>query len=549
MPLTSFNKRSRPALFQRLREDEFDLLVIGGGITGTSLFRDAALRGMRVVLAEAKDFASGTSSRSSKLIHGGLRYVKQLGFRLAWESCHERNLHVRLNDRLVRPIPFLVPLYEFTGISRALLRVGMIGYEILGGLRNHRWHRFLSREETLLLAPGIREEGLLGGCLYYDAMVSDNRWTLEIVKDGVRNGGLAMNYAPVVGLTKTGEKVAGARVQDALGRGECELRARAVVNATGIFSDAIRRMDDPAAAPRIRFSKGTHLVFEAADVPLDVTTGFLSPIDERPLFLVKRDGCFLYGTSDDWEDADPWAPKPSAKDVEYLLDSLQRYMPDAGLDRDKVQFLYSGFRPLLSDGDHDSASREDVIETSKSGLVSVLGGKLTTARLMAIRVLDLLGDSGASKPCQTHRTSIGGSNEEVAEGLSHWIKRCPAMKDYFRTLYLRYGVDADEVCAEVYRIHCGEHPDPRAEPIRAEVEYVCRHEMTCTLEDLVERRAGYLYWNTEKRLERLRYGQQVIQEELDLNDETFEEQFTAYARHLQQFHTLPDRGVGDLQTP
>src|SRR5919112_5495172 len=164
----SFNKQSRPGLFRRLSGETLDLLIIGGGITGASVFRDAALRGMRVALVEANDFASATSGRSSKLIHGGLRYIRNLGFRLAWESCHERNLHVRLNKRLVRPMPFLVPLYRNQGEPRWLMRLGMIAYEALSGFNNHRFHRFLSREETLLMAPALPAARLTGGCLYYD---------------------------------------------------------------------------------------------------------------------------------------------------------------------------------------------------------------------------------------------------------------------------------------------------------------------------------------------------------------------------------------------
>jgi glycerol-3-phosphate dehydrogenase len=233
MGLGSFNKQSRQGLFRILSGGTLDLLVIGGGITGASVFRDAALRGMSVALVEANDFASATSGRSSKLIHGGLRYLKNLGFRLAWESCHERNLHVRLNKRLVRPMPFLVPLYRGQGEPRALMRLGMVLYEGLSGFHNYRLHRFMSREETLSLAPALPVDGLTGGCLYYDAVVSDNRWTVETVKDGVRHGGVAVNHAPLTGLLREGGKVIGGRIQDNVGGGHYEVRARAVVNATG----------------------------------------------------------------------------------------------------------------------------------------------------------------------------------------------------------------------------------------------------------------------------------------------------------------------------
>lgn len=547
--LERFNKKSRPGLLKALAETPFDLLVIGGGITGASILRDAALRGMRVALVEANDFASGTSGRSSKLIHGGLRYIKNLGFRLAWESCHERNLHIRLNKRLVRPLPFLVPLYDGRGDSRAAMRAGMMVYEFLSGFSNHRFHHFLTREETLERAPGIPAEGLNGGCVYYDAVVSDNRWTLEIIKDGVRNGGLALNYAPVTRLLKRDGKTAGAVVEDHAGAKSVEVSARAVVNATGVFTDRIRRMDRADAPPLVRLSKGTHLVFREADVPLFITTVLASPLDGRPLFLVKREGCFLFGTTDDWEETDPGEPVPLPRDVGYLFESLRGVFPDADLGPDKVQFVYSGFRPLLSSGpagqEPSRATREDLEETSPSGLISIVGGKLTTARVTASRFLDrlirTLGGGGKWKRCSTDQVSIGGTNEQVSEGLSLWVRKCPKLADYFRILFQRYGVDAHGVAESALRIYLGQHPDPASEPIRAEVEYVCRHEMVLTLGDLIDRRAGFLFWDRERRLERLRYGVLVISEELGLSQKEFEDQYRDYEAYLDRFHSLPTR--------
>jgi len=545
MSLESFNKQSRASLFRCLSSGTLDLLVIGGGITGAAIFRDAALRGLRAGLVEAFDFASGASGRSSKLFHGGLRYLKNRRFRLVWESCQERNLHVRLNPRLVRPLPFLVPLYEGRGVSRAEMRLGMFAYELLAGLRNHRFHRFLSRQATLMLVPGIPTAGLKGGCLYYDAAVDDNRWTIETLKDGVRNGGVALNYAGVTGLLKKDGKISGVCVEDRNQAGIYEIFARSVVNATGAFSDQVRRMDRPDASQLVRLSKGTHLVFRPEDVPLSVTTVFSSPLDGRSLFLVKRDGCFLYGTSDDWEDADPASPAPREGDVNYLLESLRRFMPDAGLGLEQVQFIYSGLRPLFWSGSKEQCgpetSREDFIEVAPSELVSVVGGKLTTARITARRVLDKvirrLERRAAWSPCRTHEVSIGGSNEAVAEGFSHWVRRCPSMSGHIRDLYQRYGVDADEICRELARV-----PTPRPhgrEPIRPELEYLCRREMVCTLEDLMDRRFGFLDWSCERRLQYLRYNASVIQGALGLSESDFVGQFGDYQEHLERLHSLP----------
>ena len=506
MGLESFNKRSRGPLFQRLAGQPFDLLIIGGGITGASIFRDAALRGMSVALLEANDFAAGTSGRSSKLIHGGFRYLRNLRFRLVWESCHERNLQVRLNKRLVKPLPFLMPLYEGGSISGTKLRIGMWLYEMMSGFNNYRFHRFLGREETLLQAPGLLRQGLLGGMLYYDAIVSDNRWTLETVKDGVRAGGIAINHAPVTGLIKTGNTVIGATGVDSIGGATYEVRFKAVVNATGVWADRIRKLDRAEVTDLVKLSRGTHLVFASSDVPLTVSTAFISPIDGRALFLIKQNGCFLYGTTDNWTDTNPDAPIPGREDVEYLLESLRLFMPDSHLKRENIRFIYSGFRGLpVTDGkdlDPSSVTREDYIEVAPSGLITVVGGKLTTARIMAIRVLEKvmrsLGDSGQWSPCETHQLPLGGANEAIAP------------------------------------------TGQKVEPVSSEIAYLCRNEMACTLEDLMERRLALLDWSNEERLERIRDLSTLVRDELDMQEEEFEQSYRDYQQHLSTLHSIPD---------
>ena len=555
MGLNTFTKQFRPRLFKTLAAEKFDLLIIGGGITGACIFRDAALRGIKVALVEAGDFSSGTSSRSSKLIHGGLRYLKRLGFRLVRESCSERNLHLRLNKRLVKPIPFLLPVYKNQGESRALLRIGMIVYDIISGFKNYRFHKLLPRKQTLKLAPGIQGNDLCGSFLYYDATVSDNRWTLETIKDGVRFNGTALNYCPVIDLLKKNDKINGVKVKEKLTGTEFAIRAKSVVNATGIFSDAIRRMDQLNLKSTIKLSKGTHLVFDKTDVPLNVSTAFYSPIDGRPLFLIKRDGRFLCGTTDHWEDGDPHFPKPGAKEVDYLLESLQQFMPEARINRKKVQFIYSGFRPLIHEGKINNkpskVNREYCLEISDSGLISVMGGKLTTARIIAARVLKFVrqqtGKNGNCPSCKTHKIPIGGTNEEIAEGHAYWEKQCPELKKYFRLLFERYGKDAHNICAKALRMHNGNYPNPRARAFWAELQYVCRNEMVCTLEDLMERRAGYLNWNPQKRLERLLAGGHIIKQELGLNEAEYLEQYENYKRHLEEFHSVTRLGIIESQ--
>jgi glycerol-3-phosphate dehydrogenase len=550
MELNTFNKHYRPRLLKKLTSEKVELLIIGGGIAGACIFRDAAIRGIKVALVEAGDFSSGTSSRSSKLIHGGLRYLKSLAFRLVRESCGERNLHIRLNKRLVKPIPFIIPVYKNQGESRILLRLGMIAYDIISGFKNYHIHKLLSREQTLENAPGIQSNDLCGSFLYYDATVSDNRWTLETIKDGVRFSGTAINYCPVIGLLKEDDKIIGVKIKENLTGTEYTIHSECVVNATGIFSDAIRQMDQPNLKTAIKLSKGTHLVFDEADIPLNVSMAFHSPIDGRPLFLLKLDGRFLYGTSDDWDDGDPHFPKPNKKEIDYLLKSLRQFMPEAKIDRKKIQFSYSGFRPLIHDDKADknpsNVTREYRIEISDSRLISVLGGKLTTARITATRVLRFarkqMRKNGNRQRCKTHKIAIGGTNKEIAEGLAYWVKQCPRLKNYFKVLFQRYGKDAHNICAKALSIYLGNHPNPTAKTFWAELQYVCRNEMVCTIEDLMERRAGYLNWNPKKRLERLLAGGFIIKKELGLKESEYFEQVENYKKYLNEFHAIAKLG-------
>ncbi|MBI4296882.1 MAG: glycerol-3-phosphate dehydrogenase/oxidase, partial [Chloroflexi bacterium] len=495
------------------------------------------------------DFAAGTSGRSSKIIHGGLRYLKNFDFRLTWESCHERNLHVRLNRRLVQPWPFLIPVYEEIGESPALLRSGMWLYELMSGFRNYRRHRFLSREETLLMAPALAVQGLTGGILYYDAVVSDHRWTLETLKDGIRHGGLALNHARVTGLSKTNDKVCGATWQDQLSGGTYEIRAEAVVNATGIWADRIRKLDQKDASNLVKLSKGTHLVFAEDDVPLTVSTVFFSSFDKRPLFMVKRDRCFLFGTTDEWDDGEPDAPAPGEGEIDYLLKSIGQYMPGSQLDRKKIRSGYSGFRALPAKDDAgtgpSSVTREDLVEVSPSGLVTVIGGKLTTARLMAYRVLKqvarTVGERRVHSQCQTDKLSIGGTNEEVAEGYAYWVRQCPELRGYFLAMYQRYGLDAHDICAQVTKAFLSGGHDQMGEMTMAELEYICRNEMPCTLEDLVERRAAFLHWDSTKRLEQLQCVKTTISKELDIDEDEYRQGYRDYQDYLKRFHTVPQQ--------
>ena len=500
-----------------MSSEPLDVLVLGGGITGASIFRDAALRGMRVGLVEASDFGSGASGRSSKLVHGGLRYLQNLRFRRAWEASHERNLHLALNGRYVEPVPILIPTYRRGGDSPAKVRAAMWLYRMMSGMGSARRHRFVDRGETLELGPGLEDDRLTGGVVYHEGIVDDARWTLETVKDGARRGGAAVNHAPVVDLVRDGDAVRGAVVRDALEDRDHRIRASIVINATGAWTDRVRDMDRPGRPAMIRLSRGTHLVLAGGDVPLDISCVFPSPLDDRHLFLVRRDDCFVYGTTDRWYDGSPDDPHPGEADTGYLVEAFGRFFPGAQLTRSGVLYCYSGYRALPSPTSDVSlpwsVGRDDIFEVAESGLATVVSGKLTTSRALAERVLDRLTRGSDRRrrwsPCRTDRVPIGSPEGEGAAGPNG---RVPVA-----------GMTGESVPSFEKR-----------------VRYACRTEMACTLED-IERRVAPLSWSLAQRLEYLRSAAPAIRRELDMDEEEFASGYDEYERNLRRYHALPEQ--------
>jgi glycerol-3-phosphate dehydrogenase len=552
--LKNFNKASRTLIYQHLKENQYDVIVIGGGITGASIFSQAVLCGLKTALVEARDIASGTSSLSSKLIHGGLRYIKTLNFKLTRESCKERNHHLRVNKRLVKPIPFLIPVYKGSKYSGFSLKAALTLYDTLSSFKNYRNHHFLSRDEVMLKAPSLSIKNLLGGYVYYDAIVNDSRLTLETLKQGVSNGGMAINYAKVTSLIKSHSKISGVKIEDYFTGNTYHIKGRCVINATGVYTDSIRRLNDPNCRPLLALSRGAHLVFKLKDIPINITLTFFSPIDGRVLFLIKHDDCFLYGTTDDWSDADPVFPGPENVDVNYLLYSINMFMPRLKLNRDHVLYAYSGYRPLVCKqyrNYHPStASRKDYFEVSSSGLITVTGGKLTTARIMAQKALKLacknLGRKKRLRIVNTHMQHLGGSLQELQKGLDYWIKKKPDLSKYFALLYNKYGPDGHELCNKLYIRH-RKNPGKLAYELQnIELSYICSREMVCTLSDLVQRRMDNLSWRPNTRLGFLISHKKTLQNILNLTDIEYQKQYDEYKQYLQDYHRLAIKGENNI---
>jgi glycerol-3-phosphate dehydrogenase len=385
---------ARETVSQRLASGAaFDLLVIGGGITGAGVARDAALRGLRVALLEADDWASGTSSRSSRLVHGGVRYLEHGHLHLVFESSRERRTLLTIAPHLVRPLQFTWPVYAGARIPRWKLRAGLLAYDALALFRNVGRHRGLSKQQIVRAEPALRTADLTGGASYWDAGTDDVRLTLANVTAAAEAGAAVLNHAPVVGFLHEGNgQLAGVEVRDMITSERTTIAARVVVNATGPWSDMTRRMDDGVPHAAVLGSKGVHIAVPRSRVPCASALTLLHPADGRVFFILPSPVHTIVGTTETPADTGPGEIRANRRDVQYLLQAANHFFPAAGLTEAHVISAWAGIRPLVAQAgtSANDASREHHIGTSSSGLLSVTGGKLTTYRSMASEIVDMV---------------------------------------------------------------------------------------------------------------------------------------------------------------
>lgn len=366
-------ERSFPALESRT----FDVLVVGGGITGAGIARDAAMRGLAVAIVEKNDWASGTSGRSSRLIHGGIRYLEHGDIAMVRESVREREILIRIAPHLVKPLEFTWPVYDGARLPRWKLRAGLMLYDLLAGSRRVRRHRGLSRGETLANEPRLRQQGLDGGAAYFDAATDDEALTLATLGSAVELGAVAVNRALMEKPTTTSGRADGAIVRDMAGTGVARVSSRIVVSATGPW--------------QAKGTKGSHVVVPRSRVDNHSAVTLVSPDDGRVMFVLPSGDRAIVGTTDIYTDESPDDVEASEPEIEYLLRAANYYFPDAKLARGDVLETWAGIRPLATapaGARPSSISREHQISLDTSGVVVVTGGKLTTYRFMAAEVVD-----------------------------------------------------------------------------------------------------------------------------------------------------------------
>jgi glycerol-3-phosphate dehydrogenase len=498
---------ARDQALQSLAGDPFDVVVIGGGITGAGVALDAASRGFSVALVEKADYASGTSSRSSKLIHGGLRYLQNFDLGLVREALLERQLLVKLAPHIVRPLKLVVPAFDGARPD-LLVGIGLNMYDVMAtprlrarraarravteGVEEADWsperHRVITGEEVLELMPALERRNPTGGYLFYDCQTDDVRLVLTVLGEAERFGAICANRVEVLELAHDDGHAAGVRVRDHEGGSEFVVRADNVVNATGVWADRIRpeELHSEAEVPTIRPSRGTHVTIAREDLPL--VSGAIVPAGEgRTIFALPWLGRSLIGTTDNNYEGDVDHVRPAAADIEYLLDAVNSFFATS-LRVEDLTGAYAGVRPLISTGDSrksvDISRKAELYETS-SGMVTITGGKLTTWRRMAKLAVDALVErEGRYAPCRTHEIPLG---QLIAADRLSRVDGVPDAS--YAALAERYGHDAEQVLAIAAERHELAEPVLAGMPdLMAEVAYAVRFEQARTVGDVLLRR-------------------------------------------------------------
>jgi glycerol-3-phosphate dehydrogenase len=508
-----FSLQLRKDHVREAQEKVFDVLIVGGGITGACAARDAARRGLSTAIVDKNDWAFGTSSRSSKLVHGGLRYLELYDFKLVFEACRERRRLLLNAPHVVWPQSFMFPIYKGDKNGLFMIDMGLWLYDFLALFRNVQPHQFHGPKRILWVEPQLDRERLKGGGQFYDCSTDDARLTLSHIQSAFLEGACCLSYARVVDLLRRDGMLCGARIRDEVGGEEFDLEARVVLNCTGPWTDIICKLDDPDAAPKLRPTKGSHVVVPWERVKAYNALPILSPSDDRLLFLIPWGDYALIGTTDTDYEGDYDTIHASAEDVEYILTAANRTLPKARLTLEDVVSTYAGLRPLIWEGGgtdvkESKVSREHSIYESHSGLISIAGGKLTTARSMAEELVDMavrrLGerfDVGPVEHCTTRNAPVFGKDGvDYPRRLERLAGELRLDGDIISKLQL-LGTGAIKVLGMIYDdASLAERLGDGIPYIEAEVVYAARHEMVVTLTDFMVRRSLIYYEDGEQGL-------------------------------------------------
>ena len=542
----------RSAALEKLADRAFDLLIIGGGIVGCGVARDAALRGLRVALCEKDDFASGTSSRSSRLVHGGVRYLEHGHLHLVFESSRERRRLLRIAPHLVRPLAFTWPVYRGARVAHWKLLAGLTLYDALALFRNVGNHRRLTSEGVMQREPGLLQEELEGGAIYWDAATDDSRLTLANALGAVRAGATVLNHAEVISLVTEHGRASGAMVRDAFSAREVQVRARCIVSAVGPWTDtlhadtlpvdALNSMDGSHDAPSVLGSAGVHIAVPRARIGNREAITLVAPQDGRVMFVLPAREHAIVGTTETPARSGPDQVRATREEVRYLLDACSAYFPNAHLQDSDVVAAWSGIRPLaatLAEGDPGSASREHSIVQTRLGVLSVTGGKLTTYRAMAEDVVDRalasLGDAPRSGR-NIRETPLPGGDMLSLEATEREATEAVGDTAVATRLVQAYG----SAWRDVWRsgLGRGERIDPALPYTMAEASYAFASEMACTLGDVLIRRTHLAFETRDHGWQAARRVAAWLSPYLKWDDARVQDQLRRYDREAERLFSI-----------
>lgn len=503
MEILKFSSLNRNTILKEMAREEWDVLVIGGGITGAGIAFDAITRGMKTALVEMQDFAAGTSSRSTKLVHGGLRYLKQFEVKMVAEVGKERAIVYENGPHVTTPEWMLLPMHKGGTFGKMSTSIGLRIYDFLAGVKKSERRKIFTFEETIQKEPLIKQEGLKGGGYYVEYRTDDARLTIEVIKEAVAHGAKAVNYSKVIEFIYQDGKVTGAKVVNLLAGTVYDIYAKHIINATGPWVDSLRDKDQSLAGKKLRLTKGVHLVIDQSRFPLKQAVYF-DTADGRMVFAIPRDGKTYVGTTDTYYGNDPIHPKMTDADRDYILNAIHYMFPTVSIKAEDIESSWAGVRPLIYEEGKDPSeiSRKDEIWVSNTGLVTIAGGKLTGYRKMAEMVVDLIAkQSGHFQACQTKHLPISGGHVDGARNFASFIEKKEKdgglrgfSKEQYRKLVHRYGSNINRIFEMANKY------DPTNKfglplEVYVQIVYSLEEEMTVKPVDFFIRRTGALFFD------------------------------------------------------
>ncbi len=543
---------NREALVRRLQSGTYDLLVVGGGATGCGIALDAATRGLNVALVDRGDFAEGTSSKSTKLVHGGVRYLEKAvlkldreQFGLVREGLKERGLLLENASHLVHPLKLLTPVHSVYEAS--YIYAGLVLYDLLAGRRGLGRSKVITAKKARELFPTLNMEGYKAAVMYYDGQFNDARMAVTLARTANAHGAVCVNHVEVTGLVHEQDKVRGAYVRDSLSGEEWTIHARGVINATGPLADTVRRMDEAQLPDILKVSSGIHIMLDADVAPADISLMIPRTEDGRVLFMIPWMGHVLFGTTD--EPALPvHAPVPEEKDVDYLLRYACQYLKRS-VTRDDVRAVWSGLRPLVfapGKGSTQELARTHVLDVTPGGLLSITGGKWTSYRRMAedaVDKADALFGFNLRRPCVTEGLRVLGSRALVPGAHAELAREYAVSEDLAAALYTTYGDEAVAVLQVVAQTALTGRLHPEHPYIEAEVVYQVRHELALRVSDVLVRRLPLGLVNIAHAVEATPVVARIMGDELGWDQTRCEEEAEAAIALLHGWF-MPHEGRG-----